>query len=185
MDTLRLLMRKALGVIDTWYFKRHGLHTLGPVLYLGRSRYRGPDVTFEDGTALHDNDPVGQLHFNNASIAALGEGSLHATGLRFARLMRLSLFRLAECARSDPGFTDVSVFRGITWIPEHGGVVGFVSRPLPRGLRTRLLSLHFRLLLWAFAPAARTRAMAAAEPRVYWLTRNALASNLRKLAKPS
>lgn len=185
MDTLRLLTRKALGVIDTWYSKRHRLHALGPVLYVGRSLYRGPDVMFEDGTALHDNDPVGRLHFNNASIAALGEGSLHATGLRFAKLMRLSLFRLAECARSDPRFNDIGVFQGVTWIPEHGGVVGFVSKPLPRSWRTRLLSLHFRLLLWAFAPAARTRAGSAAEPRVYWLTRRALASNLGKLAKSS
>ena len=183
MEALRLLARKGLAVIDAWYYKRHQLHTLGPVLFLGRSRYRGPDLVFEDGTALRDNEPIGRLHFNNASIAALGEGSLHRTGLRFARLMRLSLYKLAECAQSDPHFSDIRVFSGVTWIPEHGKVVGFVSKPVPRSLRRLLLAAHFRLLLWAFAPAAETRATSLAEPRVYWLTRAALAANLGKLAK--
>lgn len=183
MNALRLLARKALGVVDAWYYKRNRLHPLGPVLYLGRSRYRGPDLIFEDGTALRDNEPVGRLHFNNAGIAALGEGSLHRTGLKFAKLMRLSLFKLAQCAQSDPHFSDISVFEGVTWIPEHGKGVGFVSKPLPRSVRRLLLGAHFRLLLWAFAPAAQTRAAGFAEPRMYWLTKAALASNLAKVAK--
>ena len=183
MDALRLLARKTLAVLDAWYYKRNRLHTLGPVLYLGRSRYRGPDLIFEDGTSLRDNEPVGRLHFNNTGIAALGEGSLHRTGLKFAKLMRLSLFKLAQCAQSDPSFNDISVFEGVTWIPEHGKGVGFVSKPLPRSLRRLLLAAHFRLLLWAFAPAAQTRAAGFAEPRRYWLTKAALANNLAKLAK--
>jgi hypothetical protein len=183
MDALRLLARRVLAAVDVWYYKRHELHTLGPVLYLGRSRYRGPDLIFEDGTALRDNEPIGRLHFNNTGIAALGEGSLHRTGLKFAKLMRLSLRHLAECAQSDPHFSDIRVFKGITWIPEHGKVVGFVSKPLPKGLSRFLLAMHFRLLLWAFAPAARTRAAGFAEPRVYWLTRAALVENMKKLTK--
>ena len=74
-----------------WYYRRHSLRTLGPVLYLGQARYRGPELRFEDGTLLRDNDPIGRLHFNNASIAALGEGSMQRVGFRFARLMRESL----------------------------------------------------------------------------------------------
>jgi len=177
---LRSAARKTLSAIDGWYFRKHHLQTLGPVLYLGRSRYRGPEVHFEDGTSLRDNEPIGRLHFNNASIAALGEASLHRTGLRFAKLMRLSLYRLAQCAQSNPDFSDVSVFEGVTWIPEHGTVVGFVSKPVPRSMRRLLLTAHFRLLLWAFAPSAQTRARGGAEPRVYWMTRTALSRNLGK-----
>ena len=188
MQWLRAPVRKLLEHLDAGYSRRHRLHALGPVLLLGRDRYRGPDLQFEDGTALRDNEPIGRLHFNNAGIAALGEGSLHQTGLRFARVMRLSLLRLAECAHTNPEFQDVRVFQGVTWIPEHGRVVGFVSKPLPQGVRTLLLEAHFRLLLWAFAPAAKTREknteMGRAEPRIYWLTRTALQSNLGKLARP-
>lgn len=178
---LRSLVQKMLSTIDDWYFRRHRLQTLGPVLHVGRTRYRGPDRVFPDGTSLRQSEPIGRLHFNNASIAALGEGSLHRTGLRFARLMKLSLGKLAECAKSDPGFIDVRVFEGTSWIPEHGGVVGFVSQPLPRGVRAVLLSAHFKLLLWAFAPAAQTRANAQVAPRLYWITRAALTQNLGKL----
>ena len=78
--------RSILGRIDAWYYRRHRLRTLGPVLYLGQTRYRGPELRFEDGTVLRDNDPIGRLHFNNASIAALGEGSMQRVGFRFAKL---------------------------------------------------------------------------------------------------
>ena len=157
------------------------LRTLGPVLFLGHARYHGPELRFEDGTLLRDNDPIGRLHFNNASIAALGEGSMQRVGFRFAKLMRESLRTLAEVAQSDPSLRDVAVFQGMTWLPAHGEVVGFVSTPMPKNWRTRLLARHFRLLMSVFAPSARIRERGKAEPRLYWLTRTALVRNLNKL----
>lgn len=183
MNTARNAVQRALKAVDRWYCRRYRLQALGPVLLLGRGRYRGPELHFEDGTSLRDNEPIGRLHFNNSSIAALGEGSMHQTGFRFAKLMRVSLLRLAEQARSNPDLSDVRVFEGVTWIPQHGAVVGFVSQPLPPGWRTMWLAMHFRLLLWAFAPTAKIREAAQAKPRVYWLTRTALQQNLGKLAK--
>ncbi len=177
--------RTALGWVDAWYYRRHRLRTLGPVLYLGHARYHGPQLQFADGTLLRDNDPIGRLHFNNAGIAALGEGSLQRVGLRFARLMRESLRQLDEAARSDPELHDVQVFQGVTWIPAHGEVVGFVSTPMPQNWKTRLLARHFRMLSWVFAPADRIRDRGVAEPRLYWLTRDALASNAGKLKRAS
>jgi hypothetical protein len=173
--------RKVLEKVDRWYYRRYRLRTLGPVLYLGQTRYHGPELHFEDGTLLRDNDPIGRLHFNNSSIAALGEGSMQRVGFRFARLMRESLRQLAHAAHTDPSLQDIAVFQGLTWLPAHGEVVGFVSTPLPKSWRTRLLAGHFRLLMWVFAPAARIRERGQAEPRQYWLTRAALTRNLGKL----
>lgn len=181
MNLVHRLARKTLVAVDGWYYRRHRLQTLGPVLYLGRTRYHGPELRFEDGTLLRDNDPIGRLHFNNSSIAALGEGSMQRVGFRFARLMRESLRSLAEAARSDPALSDVSVFQGLTWIPAHGEVVGFVSTPAPKSWKTRMLAGHFKVLMWVFAPAARIRARKDTEPRQYWLTRAALVRNLDKL----
>ena len=72
MSVLRRIGKAVLGIVDAWYYRRYRLRTLGPVLLLGHARYRGPELRFEDGTLLRDNDPIGRLHFNNASIAALG-----------------------------------------------------------------------------------------------------------------
>ena len=157
MKLLHRFAQRVLGWIDGWYYRRHQLQTLGPVLFVGRTRYRGPELRFEDGTLLRENDYIGRLHFNNASIAALGEGSMHRVGFRFAKLMRESLRNLAEAAHNDPKFADVRVFQGTTWIPAHGEVVGFVSTPLPRSWKTWLLSAHFKMLMWVFAPSARIR----------------------------
>ena len=184
MKLLHRCARTALGWVDRWYYKRYRLRTLGPVLYLGIARYRGPEIRFDDGTVLRDNDPIGKLHFNNASIASLGEGSMHRVGFRFAKLMRESLRQLANAAHNDPDLKDIAVFQGVTWIPAHGEVVGFVSTPMPKNWRARWLATHFRMLSWVFAPSARIRARGDTEPRLYWLTRAALAQNLTKL-KPN
>jgi len=183
MNIAHRLARRVLGWVDAWYFRRYNLRTLGPVLFVGQARYHGPAMEFEDGTRLHDNDAIGRLHFNNASIAALGEGSMHRVGFRFAKLMRESLRQLDQICRDDPQLRDVRVFQGVTWIPAHGEVVGFVSTPMPKDWRTRLLTAHFRMLSWVFAPAARIRERGNTEPRLYWLTREALAKNAAKLSK--
>jgi hypothetical protein len=180
MKILHRAARRIMSWIEAWYFRRHQLRTLGPVLYIGTTRYRGPQLEFEDGTVLKENDPIGRLHFNNSSIASLGEGSMHRVGFRFAKLMRESLRVLAKVAEEDPTFKDIRVFQGVTWIPSHGEVVGFVSTPMPKTWKTRFLANHFRLLMWVFAPAARIRERKA-EPRLYWLTRAALSRNLGKL----
>lgn len=181
MNVLRRFAHRALVLVDAWYFRRYKLQTLGPVLFIGRTQYRGPEMKFADGTLLRDNDYIGRLHFNNSSIAALGEGSMHRVGFRFAKLMRESLRNLAEAAHNDPWLADVRVFQGTTWIPAHGEVVGFVSTPLPKSWKTWLLSMHFKMLMKVFAPSARIRSREPAEPRLYWLTREALSRNLGKL----
>jgi hypothetical protein len=181
MSAAHRAARRMLGWIDAWYYRRHRLRTLGPVLFLGKARYHGPALQFDDGTLLQDNDAIGRLHFNNASIAALGEGSMHRVGFRFAKLMRESLRQLDREARIDPALSDVRVFQGVTWIPAHGEVVGFVSTPLPKNWRSRLLAAHFRMLSWVFAPAKKIRGRGNTEPRLYWLTRAALARNVGKL----
>jgi len=182
---MRAVAQRILGRVDIWYQRKHHLRALGPVLRIGYVRYQGPSRTFADGTVLRENDVIGRLHFNNSSIAAIGEGSLHRTGFRFAKLMRESLRLLAEASQSDPELRSIHVFHGVTWIPAHGNVVGFVSTPRPRTWRTRILSSYFRLLLWTFAPASRTRARVQAEPRDYWLTQQMLVRNVRKLSKAS
>lgn len=182
---MRSLVQSVLARVVVWYQRRNRLRALGPVLRIGYVRYEGPRREFADGTVLCENELIGQLHFDNSSIAQIGEGSLHRTGFRFAKLMRESLRLLAEAAQSDPELRTIRVFHGVTWIPAHGSVVGFESTPRPKTWRTRVQAAYFRLLLWAFAPASRTRAKARAEPRDYWLTQRMLARNVHKLSKSS
>ncbi len=183
MSSVHRAAQRLLGWVDAWYYHHHRLRELGPVLLLGKARYQGPALQFDDGTLLQNNDSIGRLHFNNARIAALGEGSMHRVGFRFARLMRESLRQLEQVARIDPALSDVRVFQGVTWIPAHGEVVGFVSTPFPKDWRSRFLAAHFRMLSWVFAPAAKIRGRGNTEPRLYWLTREALTKNVSKLKR--
>ncbi len=180
---MRNIVQRVMARVDEWYERKYRLRALGPVLRIGYVRYRGPRREFADGTVLNDNELIGRLHFNNSSIVGIGDGSLHRTGFRFAKLMRQSLLTLAEASVRDPELRAIRVYHGVTWIPEHGNVVGFESTPRPKTWRTRVLSSYFKLLMWTFAPAARTRARALPEPRDYWLTQRMLAQNAHKLSK--
>jgi hypothetical protein len=177
MTWLRGLARTCLAGVDVVYRRRHRLRPIGPMLYVARARYPGPAMTFSDGTRLAPGDAYGALHFDNSRIAALGEGSRVRTGVRFARLLRDSLSHLADATREDPALRDLPAFHGVTWIRDHGGQVGFVSEPLPAGLRRRLLSAHFRMMRWVFAPSMHAAGSDAPEPRMFWLTRADLLSS--------
>jgi hypothetical protein len=183
MSVGRDVVRRMMGRIDAWYYRKHQLRPVGPALHVGCTRYHGPDMEFADGTVLRDNEMIGMLHFNNASMSSMGEGSVHRAGFRFARMMRQSLRILAENSHGDPELQDIRVYYGITWLPDHGDVVGFVSKPLPMTLRNRWIRFYLRLLMWTFAPATKARKQADVQPRAYWVTRGTLAQNVGKLTR--
>ena len=113
-------------------------------------------------------------HYRNPRFSQLDASSANAAARGFARLLFQSLSSLAEKARRDPAFPDFTVFKGVSWLLAHGSRIGFVTTPLPEGLRERLLAVYFGLLIRAFAPSLETRNSACPDPHFYWLTRKQL-----------
>lgn len=174
MAPLRHMVSRCLFEVDHLYRRYHRLQPVGEVLSVGRRRYRGSTLAFDDGTRLVSGETIGTLHFNNARLRQLDGRTPAAAGTAFARLMRTSLAILAEKARHDPAFSGVAAYHGVTWLPPHGRAIGFTTRPLPDGTRTRLLARHFQLLIWAYAPGQRVRGRVRPVPIAYWITRRAL-----------
>jgi hypothetical protein len=170
----RQALRRLFERVDRWYHERGQLSPVGPLLYLGLERHRGEACVLPDGTRLERGAWVGRLHFNNARAAAVEAESRHQAGVRFARLLSDSFAVLAERSRGDLDSLDVAVFEGITWLRPHGSTAGFDAQPLPHGPRRWLLSAHFRLLIWAFAPVARGSAVLEVVPHRFRITRRAL-----------
>ncbi len=150
------------------------LRPVGDLIYLGRGKYQGPKKVLADDTRINPGDPLGILHFDNLRLAAIERRPEAAThrAFVFIKLLRDSLILLAQHAQNDPEFKDLAGFRGTTWMPARGRHLGFETEPLPHGLRSRLLKLHFRLMLRAFYPE--TTAKRVQQPHVYWLTRRQL-----------
>lgn len=174
MEFPRRLVRRGLERIDTLYHRIYHLRAVGPLLYLGLEPYRGAAIDFPDGTHLESGSLIGRLHFNNARAAAVQANGRLQAGVRFARLLRDSCAELAWLASSDESVGNVQLYEGVTWFRPHGSAVGFQTQIVPSGLRQRWLSAHFKLLIWAFAPAAQAAAIADVEPRVFRITRRAL-----------
>ena len=174
MDWVRKITRSCLRRVDDLYRDRHRLQLVGEVLYVGRSRYRGPAKNFADGTRLAPGDLVGTLHFNNARFQQIEADTSRRAALRFVRLLLKSMHILAVAARQDPMYSDLAVYHAVSWLPPHGQRIGFITEPFPDGPKMRLIAAHFRLLVWAYAPAKQTRASARPDPTIYWLTRKEL-----------
>ncbi len=174
MEWLRQIIQYGLLKVDRLYRLRHRLQPVGEVLVVGRSRYRGPAMAFADGTRLAAGDFIGTLHFNNARFPQIDGETSGRAALHFMRLMLESLQILANKTRRDPVFSDLAVYHAVSPLPPHGQRVGFITQPFPSGAKKRLLGAYFRLLVWAFAPAAQTRDSARPEPTIYWLTRQEL-----------
>jgi hypothetical protein len=170
----RRVLRRTFEHVDDWYRTRFQLAPVGPLLYVGLERHEGPPCALDDGTRLEPGAWIGRLHFNNARAASVEADSRLQAGVRFARLLRDSFGELADRARADAALREVTLFEGITWLRAHGGNVGFDAQPLPRGVRRWLLGAHFRLLIWAFAPVARSSAILEVEPHRFRITRRAL-----------
>lgn len=156
--------------VDALYRRWHALQPVGEMLYVGRTRYRGPVREFADGTRLAPGDWVGTLHLNNALIYELGAALGAQAAFRFARLLIESLHLLADLARRDPAFAGLAAYHALTWLPPHGRQAGFITEPFPDGLRKRLRAAYFRLLVRTFAATEQTRTTARPDPTVYWLT---------------
>ena len=182
MEWLRQIAQRCLGKVDKMYHRWHGLQPIGEVLYVGRTRYRGPAITFADGTQLKAGDFMGTLHLNNARFPSLEADTSIQAAFRFTRLMLASMRILAEQGRHDPLLSELRVYNAVSWLGPHGAQVGFHTQPVPPGPRKYLSSLYFRLLVWTFAPAQQTRASASPEPTIYWLTREQLLQRFGKTA---
>lgn len=182
----RWMRRAALSClrqVDALYRRWHALQPVGEMLYVGRTRYRGPVREFADGTRLAPGDWVGTLHFNNARIHELGAALGAQAAFRFARLLSESLHLLADLARHDPAFADLAAYHALTWLPPHGRQAGFITEPYPDGLRKRLRTAYFRLLVWTFAATEQTRTTARPDPIVYWLTQAQLLGKFSGVAQ--
>jgi hypothetical protein len=158
------------------YRRVFGLRPVGDLIYLGRAHYRGPHKVLSDHTRINRGDPLGILHVDNLRLAAIERrpGSPRHRAFVFVRLLRSSLALLAARIHIDPDLQDLVVFRGITWMPSRGRHLGFETEPLPTSLRTRWLTFHFRLMLYAFYAEAAPGQVGSLQPHVYWLTRRQL-----------
>lgn len=172
----RGVIKGGFRLYDRLYRLVFRLQAVGPLLYVGCERYRGPARVFDGQAELRPRDPVGTLHVNNALIADLYEtaGAGQRVALAFSRLLVSSLEALAAEAQVDSSLRKIPVYRGINWFRPRGKRFGFQVEALAEGPRTGLLRLHFRLLLYAFAGEDESWKTRPIRPHAFWLTRRQL-----------
>jgi len=106
----RQVLQAIWGVWELGFERLNRIQRIGDVrslLRIGRVTYRGLPVTLKSGREVKPGDRVGELHFRNPQMAALG--ALRAMA-RVERTMR----DLALLIEADPRYRDLEVFFGIS-----------------------------------------------------------------------
>lgn len=169
-------MTRWLEWVEEWFERRYDIRPIGEggfILRVGLVRYRGPRLTFHDGTVVSFGDLVAELHVDNRGAAALHQEG-HA-GLRFRREIFRALPVLAEELRTRPEYQRVQAVGGPSLLWAEATAVGFEHWPLPP-LTRWWLTIWERYLLARYHPAGRRRLAQGnrTELRQIWLSRRTL-----------
>ena len=175
---LRLLL---LGC-DFAYRWLHGLtdpaSTVGPILRVRVTRYRGRPLTLGDGTPIRPGDCIADFHLDNGRMAALHEGGRRSrwAGLAFRRAFQASLQALARQALAAPRYDAVWAFTTTTIFHEGTDLMGFEIRPLRSRFGARVVAAYQRSLIAHFHPLGKQRPgrRRYGEARRIWISREAL-----------
>ena len=106
----RRVLQAVWGVWEFAFERLYRVERIGDarsVLRVGRVTYRGLAATLADGRKVRPGDLVGELHFHNPRIAALG-------AIRSLPLFERALRELAVLLETDPRYQDLEVFFGIS-----------------------------------------------------------------------
>jgi hypothetical protein len=103
--------------------------------------YRGRPIRLADGTVVGRGDPVAEVHFWNARIAAYrGSGTREITW-RMIRDLRADFAALAATLAAMEEARRPRAVYGVTPLAEGAVRLGFETRPLPQGPVRRLLTV--------------------------------------------
>lgn len=169
-------MTSLLDRLEAWFERRYDIRPIGEggyVVRLGLIRYRGPDVTFQNGAVLRRGDLVGEVHVDNRRAAALHQGRKGA--FRYRREVFRALPALARDLRTRPEYQSVQAVGGPSLFWEEATLAGFEHRPLPPFARW-WLTWWERFLLARYHPAGRARLAEGnrKELRQIWISRRTL-----------
>jgi peptidoglycan/xylan/chitin deacetylase (PgdA/CDA1 family) len=106
----RRVLQAVWGVWELGFERINRIERIGDVrsvLRIGRVTYRGLPATLKDGRMVKEGDVVGELHFRNPQLAALG-------AIRSLPLFERAMRELAVLIQESPRYRDLEVFFGIS-----------------------------------------------------------------------
>lgn len=170
----RRVVQAIWGVWELGFERLNHVERIGDVrsvLRIGRVTYRGLPATLKDGRTVNPGDVVGELHFRNPELAALG--ALRALPI-FERAMR----ELAVLIQEHPRYRDIDVFFGISVVFRGARRFGFEVKELDFTPWRRFVSgSYLRWVMTVYHPQGLERLhhrRDQLEPKGIFITREAI-----------
>jgi hypothetical protein len=153
------------GILAAWERydrRRRGIRPIRPdgVLGLESTRWRGAPARLADGTDVRRGDLVGEIHFDNARIAARMAGTDGRGRAAFLAVLhpgRADLDELARRARGLPPAARPVAYHGATLMWPIAKLAGFEVHERRRTPRVLLDEWFLRWLLVHWSPEGRAR----------------------------
>ncbi len=170
----RRALQAVWGIWETAFEKRNRIERLGDarsVMRIGRVTYRGTQARLKDGRLVQPGDAVGELHFRNPQLAALG-------AMRALPLVDRAMRDLAKVIVEDPRYRDLDVFFGISVAFRGARRFGFevVDLDLPP-LRKFFAGSYLRWVMMVYHPQGLERLShrrSELEPKGVFITRETI-----------
>jgi len=97
------------------------------------NRYHGKPITLPDGTAIHKNDPIIEIHFNNQTLLRM---SADASIWDLLQMMAQDMRALAHWLQQPDFPIDARALYGVSLLSRGSRRLGFALHPRPKNLLT-------------------------------------------------
>ncbi len=170
----RRVLQAVWGLWESAFERINRIERLGDVrsvLRLGRVTYRGVEAHLKDGRVIRPGEPVGEIHFRNPQLAALG-------AMRALPLVDRAMRELARVIVEDPRYQGIDVFFGISVAFRGSRRFGFevVDLEFPP-MRKFIAGAYLRWVMAVYHPQGLerlTHRRAELEPKGIFITRDAI-----------
>ncbi|QSZ28133.1 hypothetical protein ACETAC_04595 [Aceticella autotrophica] len=123
-------------------------------LRIAVKKYRGKDMTLNDGTLLKHGERYIELHLNNkffSKISSHNSSSVYL-GITAVKELKKSLHLLKKIINENPEFFDINVFMAYSLFYRGIDKLGFEIREIRSPLVRYIFSIYEKLLLLIFHP---------------------------------
>ncbi|WP_051317959.1 polysaccharide deacetylase family protein [Cohnella thermotolerans] len=126
----------------------------GSFMYYRIVKYSGPELTLRDGSRLRRGDRVAELHFDNATMMAIGTRSKSAIqiAIRLIREVKATLPDVARELNAIPQSGEVKAIYGVSMVNQGAENLGFDTFALPKGLFAKATNWYLKLLMRIIHP---------------------------------
>ena len=164
------IIRSLVALYDKTVVRIHGFKKVpgSPIefLYLVPKVYKGPSIILDDGTEIHKEDSIFEIHIINTNLSNLDTGYAN-----LFRMLREELYYVADYMELEEN-KDVKAVLAISLLHRLAKRAGFTIIEIDNPIMRKLYSLGENILRGTLSEKTPKKKQMKAEAKECWISRN-------------